>query len=351
MFRALSSDPLSYTVLWASATIAVITVTIVVWTALLRLQGKVLGAHEVRFLNQWRPLLLETIDAVPAHLPRVKKPDWFVFLALWNQFHDSVKGPAQHRLKAVALRLRMDSAARSLLATRDTENRLVAVMTLGHLGDQDSWNILESIARSRTPILSMAALRALFLIDTSRALAILLSSLGARSDWPTAQLQTILAEVDSSKLSEGLLQAAEIAIPSELPRLIALMDAADASAVTPYLRRVMETSKDEEILIACLKSAHVPSELDVLTPFMKSTSWQIRTQIARVLGTKVLRGQEHLLISLLSDEVWWVRYRAAQSLARLPFFSQDELWRLRFLLSDEFAQDILDQVVAEKRLK
>jgi hypothetical protein len=52
-----------------------------------------------------------------------------------------------------------------------------------------------------------------------------------------------------------------------------------------------------------------------------------------------------------SDEVWWVRFRAAQSLASLPFFSRDELWRLRFLLTDRFAQDILDQVVAEQKLR
>lgn len=351
MLDASGSDSLTSAVLWASVVVAVSAITLVVWTALLRLKGKVLGVHEMRFLNRWRPLLLESIDAVPGHLPRVKKPDWFVFLALWNQFHDSVKGPAQHRLKAVALRLRMDSAARSLLNTRDTEDRLVAVMTLGHLGDQDSWNVLESIARSRTPILSMAALRALFLIDVSRAMPILLTLLGTRSDWPTGQLTTILGEVESSVVTEGLLEAAEIAIPSDFPRLIALMDAADSSAVTSYLHRVMQTSKDEEILIACLKSKHVPGDLDLLTPFMNSSSWQIRTQIARVLGAKISRGQEQLLISLLNDDVWWVRYRAAQSLARLPFFSHDELWRLRFLLTDRFAQDILDQVVAETRVK
>jgi hypothetical protein len=351
MFDAIRTDPLTNSALWASLIIASLAITIVVWTALLRLKGKALGVHEMRFLNRWRPLLLESIDAVPAHLPRVKHTDCFVFLALWNQFHDSVKGPAQHRLKAVALRLRMDSAARSLLDTRDMENRLVAVMTLGHLGDQDSWSTLESIARSRTPVLSMAALRALFLIDASRAMAILLSSLGVRNDWPTAQLTTILAEIDPSPVAEGLLQAAEIAIPSELPRLIALMDAADSDAVTSYLHQLIRTSREEEVLIACLKSRHVTSDLDVLTPFMNSTSWQIRTQIARVLGTCISRGQEQLLISLLSDEVWWVRYRAAQSLAQLPFFTHDELWRLRFSLDDRFAQDILDQVVAEARAK
>jgi hypothetical protein len=351
MFNGITSDPLTHVVLWATLTIAMIVVSTVCWTGILRLQGKFIGVHESRFLSRWRPLLLETVDAVPAHLPKVRKQDWFVFLALWNQFHDSLKGPAHHRLNAVALRLRMDFAARSLLDTADMENQLVAVMTLGHLRDQDSWNVLEKVARSRTPILSLAALRALFLINTSRALAILLSSIGARDDWPTEQLKTILAEAESATVSEGLIQAAEIAIPSELPRLISLMDSAQPAIVTPYLLRMVQTSRDEEVLVACLKSRHVPRSPDALAPLVKSDSWQVRTQIARVLGIAISPGQEHLLISLLSDEVWWVRYRAGRSLARLPFLSTDELWRLRSLLTDQFAQDILDHVVAELKLR
>ncbi|HUU73702.1 MAG TPA: hypothetical protein VMW70_13825 [Burkholderiales bacterium] len=351
MFSNFDSDLLTHVVLWASLTITAIVIAIVCWTATLRLQGKFIGVHESHFLRSWRPLLLETVDAVPTQLPKVRKRDWFVFLALWNQFHDSLRGPARHRLNAVALRLRMDSAARNLLATRDTENQLVAVMTLGHLGDQDSWNILETVARSRTPILSLAALRALFQTNASRAMAIMLSSIGARDDWPTGQLEKILAEADSTAVSEGLIQAAEIAIPSELPRLVSLMDAAHPAAATPYLLRLVQSSKDEEILIACLKSRHAPKNLDAIAPFMDHTSWQVRTQIARLLGGAISPGEEHLLISLLADKVWWVRYRAGQSLTQLPFLSQDALWKLRFSLTDEFAKDILDQVVAEMKIK
>ena len=351
MLTHIGSDVLTHVVLWASLTIAALVIAIACWTATLRLQGKFIGAHESRFLRSWRPLLLETVDAVPTRLPKVEKRDWFVFLALWNQFHDLLRGPARHRLNAVALRLRMDSAARSLLATRDTENQLVAVMTLGHLGDQDSWKVLEAVARGHTPILSLAALRALFLTDASRAMAILLSSIGARDDWPSEQLKKILAESDSTAIAEGLIQAAEIAIPSELPRLITLMDSAQPGLVTPYLLNLIRSSKDEEILIACLKSRHAPKNLDAIVPLMKHASWEVRTQIARVLGKAISRGEEHLLITLLSDKVWWVRYRAGQSLAALPFLSSEELWQLRYSLADEFAQDILDQVVAEMKIK
>ena len=299
MFTHFGSDLLTHVVLWASLTIAAIVVAIACWTATLRLQGKFIGVHESRFLRRWRPLLLETVDAVPARLPKVGKRDSFVFLALWNQFHDSLRGAARHRLNAVALRLRMDSAARSLLATRDRENQLVAVMTLGHLGDQDSWKVLETVARGRTPFLSLAALRALFLTNTSRAMAIMLSSIGARDDWPTEQLKKILAESDSDAIADGLIQAAEIAIPSELPRLISLMDSAQPEAVTPYLLRLIRSSQDEEILIACLKSRHVPKNLDAIVPFMKHASWEVRTQIAHVLGQSISPGQEHLLITLV----------------------------------------------------
>lgn len=351
MLSAITSDPLSNVVLWATASLAVVVTAVTIWAGTLRFRQSLHAQHESRFVARWRPLLLETIDAVPSHLPSVKQPDWFVFLILWNQFHESIKGPARHRLKAVALRLRMDSAARKLLDTRNDDNRLVAVATLGHLGDQESWNIVEEIARSRKPLLSMAALRSLFFIDASRATAVLLSSLGARSDWPTAQLKAMVAEADSATVSDGLVQAAEIAVPSEVPRLIALMDSADATKVTRFLRRLLRTSRDEEVLVACLKSSQCPKELNLLVPLLKSPSWQVRTQLARALGGMVSRGEEHLLISLLSDEVWWVRFRAAQSLASLPFFSHDELWRLRFLLTDRFAQDILDQVVAEQKLQ
>lgn len=349
MLNAITSDPLANVVLWSTAGLTVIITALIIWAGMLRYRQTLHAEHESSFVARWRPVLLETVDAVPAHLTRVKRPDWLVFLILWNQFHELIKGPARHRLKAVALRLRMDSAARKLLDTRSDDNRLVAVVTLGHLGDQDSWNIVEEIARSRKPLLSVTALRSLFLIDASRATAVLLSSLGARNDWPTEQLKAIVAEADTPTVSEGLVQAAEIAVPSELPRLIALMDSADATIMTQFLRKLLRSSRDEEALVACLKSRHLPKDLDLLTPLMKSSSWQVRTQIARALGGLVSRGEEHLLISMLSDEVWWVRFRAAQSLSRLPFFSYDELWRLRFLLTDRFAQDILDHVVAEKK--
>jgi len=44
-----------------------------------------------------------------------------------------------------------------------------------------------------------------------------------------------------------------------------------------------------------------------------------------------------------------VRYRAAQSLAALPFHQEEDLERLWAAQSDRYAKDMLRQVLAERR--
>ena len=44
-----------------------------------------------------------------------------------------------------------------------------------------------------------------------------------------------------------------------------------------------------------------------------------------------------------------MRYRAAQALVGMPFFSVAEVELLRDNLSDRFARDMLGQVLAERR--
>ncbi len=351
MLYAITSDPLLSVVLWTTTILAIAATSVTIRVGSLRSHQTRHAEQESLIVARWRPHLLETVDAVPDQLPKVKRAEWFVILILWNQFHESIKGAARHRLKAVALRLRLDAAARDLLNSNSPDNRLVAVMALGHLGDKGSWNIVEEVVQSRNSLLSMAALRSLFLIDAARAVDVLLSSHGARRDWPTAQLKTIVAEADSSIVSEELVHGAGIAMPDELPRLIALMDSADATLVEGFLRALLRTSNDGEVLVACLKSRHLPKNLGLVTPLTRNSSWQVRTQLARALGSMIARGEEHILIAMLSDDVWWVRFRAAQSLARLPFLSNEELWRLRSMLNDRFAKDILDHVVADEKLQ
>ncbi|HZP92794.1 MAG TPA: HEAT repeat domain-containing protein [Burkholderiales bacterium] len=342
------SDPFVRFALLTAAAALLLSAATTLSIAVLRARFALRARREARFTARWRPLLLESVDAIPAHLPTVKRPDRFAFLSLWNHFQESLRGPARHRLSAIALRLRMDVAARELLEGGGTRERLMAAVTLGQLGDADSWPALEKLAAGAHSPLSLAAARALMQIDAPRALAVLLPDFTSRQDWPLARLQSILAEAGPEAVSRPLSAAVDTTPPRELPRLIALLDAADARVVSPKIRALLESSRDEEVLAACLKSRHVPRDRDLLLRFAQHERWHIRTQAARALGFAARPGDEKLLVSMLSDPVWWVRYRAAQALAGLPFLSRQDIWRLRLALTDRFAQNVLDQVVAER---
>ena len=62
---------------------------------------------------------------------------------------------------------------------------------------------------------------------------------------------------------------------------------------------------------------------------------------------------EHMgrLERLLSDAEWWVRYRAAKALVRLLGVDPSELECIRLRLHDRYAKDILEQAVAESRVR
>ena len=70
-------------------------------------------------------------------------------------------------------------------------------------------------------------------------------------------------------------------------------------------------------------------------------------QAAKVLGRVGEREHLALLQSLLDDPEWWVRYRAAQAIASLPFVGPNQLRAMRRKQNDPYARDILNQAMAE----
>jgi len=341
------ADPIVAVALWTAAVAALLSVAIIVQTITSRLLLARRARREARFRDRWRSILLESVDAVPAHLPTVKRPDWYTFLALWNQFQESLRGGGRHRLKAVAIRLRMDLAARQLLEAGSVSQRLMAMVTLGQLGDHDSWGRLLRLSAGEHPVLSLAAARSLILIDAHRAIEALLPAFTTRTDWPVSRLKSILSEADPALITPALVAAVDVTAAARLPRLLALLDCAQARPAARKISAVLKQATEDEVLVACLKSAHVPRERQVLARLTGHASWQVRTQAARAFGLAAQAGDEKLLLSLLSDRVWWVRYRTAQALVRLPFLSREDLVRLRSKVADRFGQNMLDQVMAE----
>jgi HEAT repeat protein len=82
-------------------------------------------------------------------------------------------------------------------------------------------------------------------------------------------------------------------------------------------------------------------------PLARSPDLGVRKNLATVLGELGGPEDEGLIVQLMGDRVWWVRYRAAQALTKLRGMTPERLAGIRASLTDRFARDMLDHVMAE----
>jgi HEAT repeat protein len=113
--------------------------------------------------------------------------------------------------------------------------------------------------------------------------------------------------------------------------------------------RLLDEANDVETIIAALRVSNDVSLLPIIRTYVGHDDWRVRVQAAKVLGRNGEHSDVNRLIPLLADAEWWVRYRAAQALVGMPFFSKAEAQLLSGNLSDRFARDMLVQVLAEGR--
>lgn len=338
--------------LWLGLITLVLTLLLAAGIVLARVLLLARRRRQQRFLALWRPLFMQSLEALPARLPALGAGDVFPFLNLWNHLHESLRGAAKDGLNRLARATGIGLAAELMLIYGRRRERLAAVVTLGHLRERAAWPTLEYLARHRDALLSLSAVRALMQIDADAAMPILILAIADRADWPPARVAAILREAGPERVSGPLVAAVVAALDNrdKAVRLIRYLDTAYARDAMPLVHRLLDAGIDEQILSACLKVVVDPRSLDLVRRLLAHPRWHIRVQAARALGRIGDRGDEQRLAEMLEDEQWWVRYRAAQALVRLPFITTDNIAALRAAQSDPYARDMLDQVLAECRL-
>lgn len=298
-----------------------------------------------RFLTVWRPLLMQSLDTVPDSLPPIERADVYTFLSMWNYLHESLRDESKEQLNQVAQMVGMDSRAQEMLQHRSLRQRLMAIVTLGHLRHEAVWHDLKMIVKHSNTILSLAAARALLQINAAAALPVLLPLMESRADWPVTRVANLLKEAGADAISQPLAQAAESA-----PRLIRYLEVAHRDVVVTTVRRMIATTQDEDVLQACLALINDPADVTIVRACLSHPQWLVRLEAVAALGRVGTADDVAGLAELLSDSHWWVRYRAAHSLATLPDSNVSQLQRLAAAQTNPFAHDILTEVIAEREL-
>ena len=349
------SDPTLQFVVWLSLALLALVLLLLLQITLLRINLIRRTAREQRFLEVWRPLLAAAIAGETVTLPRLARRDEINFLKLWNHLQESLRGEAKLRLNELAVRCGMVQRSHVLLRKKELRLKLLALNTLGHLLDLSAWDVILQLARQPDPLLSLAAARSLFQLDANAALDELKNELFERDDWPPAQLAILLQEIGTASIFTMLADAATqlAATPkavelTRLKRLLQLLEIAPYQYVIPAIRSILSVVTDDEIVAQCLKYLREPNDLSFVRNNLSHPNWVVRLQAARALGRVGTKEDWPKLAVLLGDPVWWVRYRTAQTLVELVHSDAGVMAELREQLSDRYALDMLEMVIAER---
>ena len=118
-----------------------------------------------RFRAKWQPYLVECLERVPNRVPKLEKRDVRHFLLLWNYFHETLKDAGETNLNVIARLLDIDHWAIYSLKRGNIRERLLAIQTLGWLGEFSAWDDLKEIMEKGDPVVSLMAARALMRMD------------------------------------------------------------------------------------------------------------------------------------------------------------------------------------------
>lgn len=308
--------------------------------------------REQRVIAHCRPLLLQALEQARPEIPKLSRAERIIVLRLWRQLHESLRGPALEKLNAIALRCGFDTLARELLLRRNIDDQLLGIAATGLLRDKRAWDAVRRYACSANPVVSLAAARSLLLIDPEGGLRQLLPDFAARADWPIAGIAAMLADGGPDRATGPLIRAAiqcarAADAAQSAPRLLRLLELIHLGEATATARFILERTTDESTIAAALRLLREPQDLPLLRRYCTHRDSAVRVQAAHGLGRLGAEEDRALLVSMISDENWWVRYRAAQALAALPFVNIAELEKLRQNATDCFVADMLTQVIAE----
>ena len=341
-------DPIVAFAFWLG--LAVGTLAVLMLAVILVMRAYVLRRDRVdaAAVARWRDILVHPTEKGP--IPALARRELTGFLQVWNEVHEPLAGRSTPYLQRVARETHLEGHLRRRITFGGFHTRLTAMVAMGHLRDAADFSLLEGFLDDRNPVVSLCAARALMQIDPNRAVQKVVPQIVRRGDWSQGSIAAILSEAGAEKVSKELSGAALQASVDVAPRLIRFLAGVNADAAAPIIRNALTHSKDERLISTCLQVMTNRNDLDCVRPLLAHPRWHVRMQAAVTLGRLGVAGDDDRLIGILADAQWWVRYRAAQALLKMPFIGSEGLKRIREAQTDHYARDIIQHVLAEQAM-
>ncbi len=350
LFRS-NFDSLTTIALWSIAAVLATTLTLFVYTIGLRLTTNSHERGRRIFVSRWRDVfassMLSSESAAQQSLPRIYRRDKIDLLDEWNRARSMVDGSAVDNLIELAKRAGIPDIAKHLFRSHRLRSKILALQTIGHLRDTSLRDEIRDLIKDEGTALSITAATALIDINPDLGVSTIVPMINARRDWPKTRVSVLLRQAGSERISEPMYRAIRSESDEGKTYLLQFARLIESGILDALVRDLLRESRDPGVLNAALKLVSGFTGVPRIAALIRHDVWYVRMQAANVLGR--IGQQEHLTLlqSLLDDKEWWVRYRAAQAIASLPFLGPNELRNLRLRQTDRFAGDILQQAFAE----
>lgn len=343
------SDPKIRLAFWIGAISIILIIILLLEIIRIRISLRAKKIRHNRFLQQWQPVFIQIITGEAPNLPLLAAKDMTDFLMLWLRFFKLLRGEARTNLNLLLRQLPIKQHISDMLKGRKTDERLIALTTIGYLGDKDAWNELVTILDDPEHAISVTAAHSLIHIDAEKAISQVIPMIVHRRDWPVNRTALMLKEAGAAFV-EAFIVAVEQAEKDNQPyllRLMRILDVLQLNRPLAFIRHILENSQDVELVTAALKLVRSPSDLDLVRMRVDDANWSVQVQVASILGRLGDSEDVARLIFLIGAKDWWVRYRSAKSLVQLPFISKLQIESIKQNMTDAFGRDILAHALAE----
>ena len=340
---------------------------IIIFVIWFRKYAEQVGLRDKLVNEKWRDTLFEVAndDEKPFIGPLqdtqnkgelISQKDSPHFLRIWNYIHESLRGDSKLKLNAFAKRYSVDKHAVKMLESHLIKNRLLALNTLGNLGDKSTYEEILNFAFKDDPIVSVWAFRAMFRIDPKETIQHQLYMIAERNDWSSAHVAKILNECESDLLSRSLVNVCRRYYEKKLSEkqlayLVSYLQFAHRRDSSPIIERILEESDEMEVLISCLRLITSTRSLPRIRALLDDKRWRLRMFAVDALAKFGITEDVKILQKALDDENWWVRYHAAHALISMPTIDLDRIKKLSVMVETAFERDILLQIWAETEFK
>lgn len=345
-----TGPPIVVVAYWVAVCTLVLTVVLLTTILLMRVRTQRRERRDAQAMQHWVQILRQELETPGVSVRKLGRREAPGFIEAWNAIHEPLDDAASLRLVPLGERVGLADASQRLLRG-SYHDRAMAIIALGHLRDGGMFDRIAKHLTDRSPIVSLCAARALSQIDPARAMAMFVPLILERDDWVQGSVARILAEnQDGSavrELSNALLRAnSDTAL--KLVRFLSDIDPERAAAV---IRELMQSDVDDRVISVCLQLVNDRQDAEHVRGFLQVARWHIRMHAASALA-RIGDASDHVRLEpLLSDSVWWVRYRAAQALLMLPGMDEQKMRAVRERVNDPYGRDIIDHVLSEQSMR